>query len=165
MKRTVILVRHGKACDHDIFEKDIDRVLTKRGVNDGYKVSRKILKSGIKPDTILTSPAARASHSACIFARAMKTGMEIIKVEDDFYPGSGSKMLNAIESLDNEVRTVALFAHNPGISDIAGQLTRGAIGFLPTTGTAVVQFELEKWKDIHSAEPVDHTLIIPRELK
>jgi len=165
MKRTIILVRHGKACAHNIFEKDIDRVLIKRGVNDGYKVARKILKSGIKPDLILTSPAARASHSALIFARAMKTGTYIIRVLDGFYPGSGSKMLDAIASLDDEVRTVALFAHNPGISDIASHLTRGAVGFLPTTGTAVVNFDLEKWQDINSSEPLDHKLIIPRELK
>ncbi|MDT8401049.1 MAG: hypothetical protein RQ743_05075 [Bacteroidales bacterium] len=165
MKRTIILVRHGKACAHDIFEKDIDRVLIKRGVNDGYKVAKKILKTGTKPDMILTSPASRASHSAFIFARAMKTATDKIRVVEGFYPGSGSKMMDAIASLDDEVRTVALFAHNPGISDIAGQLTRGAVGFLPTTGTTVVHFDLEKWQDIHSSEPLDHSLIIPRELK
>ncbi len=165
MKRNVIIVRHGKACAHDIFERDIDRVLTKRGVNDAYKVSNRILKSGIKPDVIMTSPAARASHSACIFSRAMKTGTEIIRVIKDFYPGSASKMIDEIAALDDDVKTVALFAHNPGISDLASQMTKGIVGFLPTTGTAVVSFDLDKWQDIYSSELTDHSLIIPRELK
>ncbi|MEE4215307.1 MAG: histidine phosphatase family protein [Bacteroidales bacterium] len=165
MKRNVIIVRHGKACAHDIFERDIDRVLTKRGVNDAYKVSNRILKSGIKPDVIMTSPAARASHSACIFSRAMKTGTEIIRVIKDFYPGSASKMMDEIAALDDDVKTVALFAHNPGISDLASQMTKGIVGFLPTTGTAVVSFDLDKWQDIYSSELTDHSLIIPRELK
>ncbi|MGM0667970.1 MAG: SixA phosphatase family protein [Bacteroidota bacterium] len=165
MKRNVIIVRHGKACAHDIFERDIDRVLTKRGVNDAYKVSKKILKSGIKPDVILTSPAARASHSACIFSRAMKTGTEIIRVVKDFYPGSASKMIEEIAALDDDVRTVALFAHNPGISELASQMTKGVVGFLPTTGSAVVSFDMDKWQDIYSSELNDHSLIIPRELK
>jgi len=165
MKRTVIVVRHGKACAHDIFERDIDRVLTKRGVNDAYKVSKKILKSGIKPDVIMTSPAARASHSAFIFSRAMKTGTDNIRVIKDFYPGSSSKMMEEIAALGDDVRTVAVFAHNPGISELASQLTKGAVGFLPTTGTALVNFEMEKWGDIYLSELTDHTLIIPRELK
>lgn len=165
MKRTVIIVRHGKACAHDIFERDIDRVLTKRGVNDAYKVSKKILKSGIKPDVILTSPAARASHSAIIFSRAMKTGTEIIRVVKDFYPGSATKMTEEIAALDDDVRTVALFAHNPGISELASQMTKGVVGFLPTTGTAVVSFDMDKWQDIYSSDLTDHSLIIPRELK
>ncbi len=165
MKRTIIIVRHGKACAHDIFEKDIDRVLIKRGVKDGYKVSKKIIKSGVKPDMILTSPAARASHSAIIFTRAMKTGSDIIKVVENFYPGSASKMMENISSLNDEVKTVALFGHNPSISDLAGHLTRGIMNFLPTTGTAIVHFEIDKWQDIYSSEPVDYSFIFPRELK
>lgn len=164
MKRTVIIVRHGKACAHDIFEKDIDRVLIKRGVKDGYKVSRKVLKSGIKPDLILTSPAARASHSAFIFARAMKTGTGSIKVVENFYPGSALHIIDKLSDLPDDVKTVAVFAHNPGVTDLAGQLTRGGIGFLPTTGTAIVHYDLEKWKDLPAAEPLDYKYIIPREL-
>ncbi|MBS0011447.1 MAG: histidine phosphatase family protein [Bacteroidales bacterium] len=165
MKRTVILVRHGKACALDAFEKDIDRVLTERGVNDGYKVAKKILKAGIKPDIILTSPAARASHSALIFARAMKTGTEIVKVREDFYHGSGSKMLKEVAGLPDEIGTVALFAHNPGISDLAEHLTGGATSFLPTTGVAILNYDTEKWQDINTSEPEGYDFIIPRAIK
>jgi phosphohistidine phosphatase len=95
----------------------------------------------------------------------MKTGTEIIRVIKDFYPGSASKMIDEIAALDDDVKTVALFAHNPGISDLASQMTKGVVGFLPTTGTAVVSFDLDKWQDIYSSELTDHSLIIPRELK
>ena len=165
MKRTVILVRHGKACSLDTFEKDIDRVLIARGVNDGYKVAKKLLKSGIKPDIILTSPAARASHSALIFARAMNTGTDIVRVIENMYYGSGSKMLDEISALPEEVKTVALFGHNPAISDLAEHLTNGATSFLPTTGVAIINYKIEKWKDINTSEPAEYNFIIPREIK
>jgi len=165
MKRTVILVRHGKACSPDTFEKDIDRVLTERGVNDGYKVAKKILESGIKPDLILTSPATRASHSALIFARAMNTGTDIVRVTDNMYFGSGSKMLDEISALPDEVKIVALFGHNPAISDLAENLTAGATSFLPTTGVAVINYNIETWKNIRKSSPTDFDFVIPKMIR
>lgn len=113
MTRTIILVRHGKACSLDAFEKDIDRVLTQRGVNDGYKVAGKILESGYKIDLILSSPAARASHSALIFARSMNLNAEKVRIIDSLYHGSDSKILDILNDLPEEVETVAVFSHNP----------------------------------------------------
>lgn len=165
MKRTVILVRHGKACSLDAFEKDIDRVLIDRGVNDGYKVARKIFESGIQPDIILTSPAARACHSALIFARAMDTGTDVVRVIENMYYGSESKMLDEISDLPDEVKIVALFGHNPAISDLTEHLTNGAASFLPTTGVAIINYSIEKWKDIHSSVPADYDFISPKQLR
>ncbi len=165
MKRTVLLVRHGKACSHEAFEKDIDRVLTERGVNDGYKVAKKILEQGIKPDLILTSPATRASHSAMIFARAMNTGTGIIRVIENMYFGSGQKILDKIAALPDEVKIVALFGHNPAISDLSERLTDGATDFLPTTGAAIINYNIENWKDIHKSNPTDFDFVTPKMLR
>lgn len=165
MKRTIILVRHGKACSPDAFEKDIDRVLTKRGVNDGYKVARKIMKSGLIPEVLLTSPAARASHSALIFARVMKTGSHKVRLIDEMYHGAGEKMLEEISLLTDDIKTVALFAHNPGITDLAEKLTGGAVSFLPTTGVAIINYKTGSWTDIYKAGPTDFDFIIPKEIK
>jgi len=165
MKRIVILVRHGKACSLDVFEKDIDRVLIERGVKDGYKVAKKILESGFKPDIILTSPAARASHSALIFTRAMNIGTGIVRVIENMYYGSGSKMLDEISALRDEVKTVALFGHNPAISDLAEHLTSGATSFLPTSGVAIINYNIEKWKGIYTSDPTDYDFITPKKLR
>lgn len=165
MKRTVVLVRHGKACSLDAFDKDIDRVLIERGVNDGYLVAKKILESGIKPDVILTSPAARASHTALIFTRVMNTGTGIIKINENLYYGSASEMINEISELSEEVNTVAVFGHNPAISDLADLLTNGATNFLPTSGVAIINYEMGKWNRIKKSDPTDYYFVIPKELR
>ena len=53
--------------------------LTARGISDGYKIGERLIDEGIKPDLILTSPAARANHTALIIARVMKFKEEQIK--------------------------------------------------------------------------------------
>ena len=164
MLRTVILVRHGKAVSYDAFKKDIDRVLAERGVNDGYKVASKLIQNGDVPDLILSSPAARASHTALIFARAMNIGSREVKMMDKFYHCSASTMLDALYELPDDIMTVVIAAHNPGITDLAYELTRGATNFLPTTGPAVIKYNAASWSEISSANPDDYYFIIPREI-
>lgn len=164
MKKTLLLVRHGKACSLDAFERDIDRVLIKRGVSDGYKVAGKLIQEGIVPELILSSPAARASHSAMIFTRAMHISSEIIKVLDILYHGSVHEMIEEIINVPDEINTVAIFSHNPGITDLAANLSSGATSFLPTTGTAIIDFDIISWKDILKSDPLKSRFIIPREL-
>ena len=164
MKRKIVLIRHGKAAPIDAFKKDIDRVLTEKGVYDGYKVGYKLVEDGIKPDLILTSPAARASHTALILARAMRVGTKILRVEDNLYHCTTDSIMKELNALPDKIGTVFLVAHNPGITDMAYHLSKGATTFLPTTGTAVLEFNSKSWKDIRSDEPEKYTFIKPKDL-
>lgn len=148
----------------DAFKKDIDRVLMERGVNDGYKVGYKLVEEGILPDIILTSPAARASHTALILARAMRIGTQILKVVDNIYHCTADSILAEVSALPDDVETVFVVAHNPGITDLAYHLTRGGTTFLPTTGTAIIEFDTVSWKDIPAIDPDKYMFIKPREL-
>ena len=164
MEREITLVRHGKAAGLESFRKDIDRVLTQRGVNDGYRVAEKLTEAGVNPDLIITSPAARASHTALILARAMKVEMDKFVVLNKFYHCSVDVFLEEIYALPDHVKSVMIVAHNPGITDMAYEFTKGATSFLPTTGVSVVRFNIDKWSDISSARPVNHLIIKPKEL-
>jgi len=164
MTKTIILVRHGKAVSPDSFTRDIDRVLAQRGINDGYKIGERIKSEGIKPDIILTSPAARASHSALILSRALNTGTDIVKVVKNFYHCSDDTFLDEVYSLDNSIDTVLISAHNPGITDLAYLMTGGDTNFLPTTGTAIVKYEISTWEELHSAKAKSFLILKPREL-
>ena len=164
MKRKIVLIRHGKSAPMDAFKKDIDRVLQERGVNDGYKIGYKLVEDGVKPEAILTSPAARASHTALILARAMRIGTDIVRVADGLYHCTTDSILEEISSLPDSIGTVFVVAHNPGITDLAYHLSRGATTFLPTTGTAIIEYNGVPWKDISNQEPEKYTFIKPREL-
>jgi phosphohistidine phosphatase len=164
MKKEIILVRHGKAADHSTYKRDIDRVLTERGVSDGYKVAEKLINEGIKPDLIITSPAARASHTALIFLRAMKCETENLVIDNSLYHCSADTFFDVIAAQSEDVRSIMLVAHNPGVTDVAYELTRGATSFLPTTGVAVMKFDSIKWQEIHSSKADKYLIIKPKEL-
>lgn len=163
-KKEIILIRHGKACSLDAFHKDIDRVLMERGVNDGYRVAEILIEKGVKPDIILTSPAARANHTALIFSRALNTGTEIVKIKKEFFHCSDETFLNDIYSLPDNINSVMIVAHNPGITDLAYELTKGGTSFLPTSGVAVIQFDTDTWPEISRKKPDNYYFIKPKEI-
>ncbi len=165
MERNLILVRHGKACQLDAFEKDIDRTLTNRGVNDGYLVAGDLINKGYKPGLILSSPATRALHTALIFERLMGTGTEKISIIENLYHGMGSNIMKEVINQPDEISSIAVFSHNPGITDLAEHLTKGATSFLPTTGVAIIKYHTDSWSDISSSDPDDYFFIKPKELK
>lgn len=163
MLKELIIVRHGKAVTPDSFARDIDRVLAPRGINDGYKIGDSLKSEGIKPDLVLTSPAARASHTAFILARVLDVATDNIRIVKNFYHCNIPVFLNEIYALDNKYNSVLLSAHNPGITDLAHELTGGETNFLPTTGVAVVRFAIEKWTSISDAKPEFTLILKPKE--
>lgn len=164
MNKILILVRHGKACSLDAFRKDIDRVLIERGVNDGYRMATRLSQKNIEPDIILSSPATRAVHTALILTRGLYTGSYILNVFDDLYHCSQDTILNHLYSLPDDKQCVLVVGHNPGITDLAYDLTSGATSFLPTTGLAVIEYNTDSWSGIARKNPADYYFMKPKDI-
>ena len=81
MKR-VVIVRHGKAVPYG-YEDDFNRDLQERGKNDADLVSSELMKRGVQPDLIISSPAKRALKTARIFADNLNYNRADIKEEQD----------------------------------------------------------------------------------
>jgi phosphohistidine phosphatase len=67
MKR-VIIVRHAKTIHHG-YDQDYDRTLTDRGVDNADRISIEMVKVGINPDLIISSPAVRTTQTTKIYAK------------------------------------------------------------------------------------------------
>ena len=59
---------------------------------------------------------------------------------------------SAIAAIKNDNETVALFSHNPGITEYASTLTNVRIDDMPTCAIFAVQANTEKWSDFEDAE-------------
>lgn len=164
MSKELIIVRHGKAVTPDPLMRDIDRVLAQRGINDGYAIGERLKKEGVSPDLILTSPAARANHTAFILARVLKVGTRKINILQKFYHCDKDVFLEKLYSLDDSINSVLISAHNPGITDLAYDLTQAKVNFLPTTGVALIRYNISSWSEVSNAVPESSLILKPREL-
>lgn len=147
--KELLLIRHAKSSWDDFSLPDFERPLNERGKRDAPDMAERLRKQKIKIDLLISSTAKRARKTAEAFAKEFD--IEPILV-DELYHASDQAFINAIVKIPNEIKTAAIFSHNPGITDFANSLTTTRTDNIPTTGIFAVKIETEKWKDFLLAE-------------
>lgn len=150
--KTLIVVRHAKSSWANIGERDFDRNLNDRGKEDAPVMAEKLLHTKIKIDAFVSSPAKRTRKTAKAFIEAYgKTKKDII-LSDDLYNASSSIFYETVNALNDEYDAVAVFGHNPGITDFVNTLCNTHIDEMPTCSMFAVQIPINSWKNFKETE-------------
>lgn len=147
MTKNLFLIRHAHA-ESNTKIRDFDRKLTPQGLLDATEMSKHMLHRAIIPELILSSPATRAMNTAKLFAENLSISFHKIQPENTIYEASMDTLLSLVNHLDNQYSTVALFGHNPGISDLLNYLNDDSFRVIPTAGIVQLTFEIENWNMI-----------------
>lgn len=150
--KQLILVRHAKSDWNDPSLSDFDRPLNERGKTDAPVMAHRLLDNKVKIDAFISSPAKRASKTANIFAKAYDFDRGDIIFHDELYGATENVFWDVIANTDKEFDRIAVFSHNPGITDFANLLTTTRIDNIPTCGVFAVKADCAKWKDFKEAE-------------
>ena len=150
--KTLLLVRHAKSSWDQPGLSDFDRPLNERGKKDAPLMAKRVKEKSIDLDLLVSSPAKRARQSARYFAEEFGFKKEEIRLVEDLYGATRREFLQAIEELQDKFKTVALFSHNPGITDFASSLTNVRVDDMPTCAVFAVQANAETWKEFMEAE-------------
>ncbi len=163
--KELFLIRHAKSDWDKMDIKDIDRPLKGRGVRDAWMMGNYLgHHSDHKPSLILASPACRAFHTAVLYCRSMELSCEIIRVREKLYLSSYNGILTHIRQAPAEVDTLALVAHNPGITDLANFFLEESIHNIPTSGFVYMAFDAGSWEEVNADRLVKHAFHYPKEL-
>jgi len=151
--KTIYLVRHAKSSWGDVTVTDFERKLSERGKTDAPEMAKRLLKKKVKIDAYFSSPAKSAKKTCTLFAKEFEADKKDIHYIDELYLASPSTFANVIHMLDDEYSRVAIFAHNPGITDYANTLCEGVnIDNMPTCSVFGVSADINSWEDFAAAE-------------
>lgn len=146
--KTLYLVRHAKSSWKDTKLRDFERPLNKRGLNDAPLMGKVLRKMNIKPELIISSPAKRTLDTAEYFCEKLDFPFEDVIFDDDFYNCSINNLLKEIQNQNDEINSVMIFAHNPGLTDLHNFLCEEYIDNIPTAGISILNFDSENWEDL-----------------
>ena len=150
--KKLILVRHAKSSWAIPGQSDFDRPLNERGKKDAPEMARRLIDDHITIDAFISSPAKRARKTCKAFAEIYQRQKEEIIFIESLYHAPLSVFYEAIKTFDNKYDSVAVFAHNPGITEFANSLCANAhIDNMPTCSIFSVQAEIENWADFEKA--------------
>lgn len=152
-----MLVRHAKS-GWDIPDlTDFERPLNLRGEETAPEMAIRLVKKELVPQYMVSSPAERAKATANIFAETFNAAEP--EYNRAIYEASYTTLLSVVNSLPDAYDFIALFGHNPGISELVYYLT-GQMYDMPTCAVIVISFDADQWqllsKDTSTIEYYDY---------
>jgi phosphohistidine phosphatase len=145
--KKLILIRHGKSGWDNPWLSDHDRPLAERGMRDVPQMALQLQHRGIVPDLILSSTALRAADTARLTAAVFGYADADIVLEKSLYHASPEQLLTVIHRQPEEVLTLVLVGHNPGLTELIQELGC-RLDNLPTAGQFTFTLLSEQWKDL-----------------
>ncbi len=161
--KTILIVRHAKSSAADLGQADFDRSLNKRGKEDSAEMAKRISKVIDKIDAFISSPAKRARKTAEKFLLEYGVDKNEILFANALYEAGVNDFYEVMESLDNSHKTIAIFSHNPGITDFANSQNCLNIFNMPTGSVFAVQVETDKWSEIRIADRKSLFFYLPKD--
>lgn len=161
MKR-LIVIRHGKST-WELNVRDHDRVLLQRGIDDAHLIGDHLKNTGILPDLVWSSSAARALQTATLITEKWDYSLELLKIKRALYTFDASELQSIVSSCDDSIETLTIVSHNHGITDFVNFTGSTRFDNVPTTGAVVIEFDVDKWSEIATGTTVFK--LFPKDLK
>lgn len=148
--KTLLVLRHAKT-QSDAPAGDHARELTERGQRNAADMGAYIRNLIGTPDAMITSDATRARNTAEIVAMSVDFAAPLT-VEPRIYAAGLDTLLAVVRRIPDEVRSAIIVGHNPGFEELAEALARNHDSGirLPTSGLAILEFDVERWDAVRA---------------
>lgn len=147
MAHQLHIVRHAKASAQDYFPGDFYRTLEKPGYAEAGAIAAEFSGIETKPTLLISSPAIRAFTTCLIFAEKLSYPLNKVVLNNSIYEATHQKLLRVIHELDDSSSNVAMFGHNPGLTDLVNFLCGPVLHNLPTAGVVTIDLDITSWKE------------------
>lgn len=114
------------------------------------------------PELVLSSPAVRARETVERLSKAARLSVEI-RFDQRIYEAGGLRLLEVVSQIENELKTVLLVGHNPGMEELLMLLT-GDGSALPTGALVRLEIKSSKWAGAADKRARLAWIVKPRDL-
>ena len=169
--RRLVVLRHAKSAwpqgvpDHE-------RPLAARGRRDAPAAGRTLAEAGLLPDLALCSTAVRARQTWEL-ARAEWAAPPPVRHDPRLYAAEVPDLLGVVRETPDEVGTLLLVGHNPGLEELVLELAGDARGDaldelrtkFPTSAIAVLAWQGPAWRSLTPGAALLEWTAVPRGTK
>ena len=165
--RALYLLRHAKSSWDDPALPDRERPLSRRGRRDAQRIAGHLHGLGLRPALVLCSSAARTQETLELIRPALAEAP--VRVEDQLYGATSEALLERLRAIPEEIGSVLLIGHNPGLQELALALaSRGTRreqleANFPTGALATLV--LSSWRVLGPGDAEVVAYVVPRQLR
>ncbi len=163
--KTIYLARHAKASMKDPDSNDIHRPLLEKGKKRTKHIIDFLHEKKIKVDYMVCSHALRAKETATIYARALDFPPCDIRIDRLIYQADADALINQVFDLPDNIDSIMIVGHNPGITNLTNQLISNSIDPLPASGIVSISFDCDRWEKVFKSSHTLNFIVYPSILK
>lgn len=149
--KSLLIIRHAKSSWDTTTGKDFDRPLNDRGKRDAPEMANRLIERKITIDAFVSSTAKRAKKTAQLFAQQFQRSKEEIILLPELYEVTVAGLYKVATGLPDKCNSVAIFSHNPGVTEFVNTLTGTRIDDMPTCGIFAINIHSDTWKNFETA--------------
>lgn len=167
-QRRLYVLRHAKSSWADPSLGDSDRPLAPRGQRATNALAEHLKGAGLTPGLVLCSSARRAVETLERVWSGLPPDVPV-SIEAGLYAASGTELLRRLQQVPDDVASVLVVGHNPGLEDLVRGLAGAAPRQLrmgtkfPTGALATVGFT-GTWRDLSWGGATLEDVVLPRQL-
>jgi phosphohistidine phosphatase len=149
--KSLLLVRHAKSSWESNVLSDFERPLNERGKKEALEMAKRLTKDKISIDHFVSSPAKRAKKTAKFFIKEYGRDESEILFIPELYHAAVKTFIKIVAGLSDQYTAVAIFSHNPGITEFVNTLTPVQIDNMPTCAVFAVKANINSWNEFAEA--------------
>ncbi|SHN14995.1 phosphohistidine phosphatase [Cyclobacterium lianum] len=145
--KKLLICRHAKSSWDQPWLSDRERPLAQRGLRDAPVMAKRLKTNHIFPNKIVSSNAKRALQTAEIYQDEFSKEDVWFEKTPELYHASVREILQLLRKQDNRVKSLFIFGHNPGFTDLINYLGE-PLDSLPTAAVFGFTFTTDQWTAI-----------------
>jgi len=150
--KQLFIIRHAKS-DQSFWGNDFERPLNDRGRLDAPLMAKRLKERYSGIDAWISSPAKRAKKTAELFVETFNQETSDILFISALYHAPAEVFYDVIVGLPDNLNSIAVFSHNPGITYFVNSLTADIrIDNMPTCGIFAISAEIDHWREFANAK-------------
>jgi phosphohistidine phosphatase len=170
--KTLFLLRHAKSSWDEGTIEDFDRPLARRGRAAAKALGVLLTEKSWQPAQILCSSAKRTRETLERIERHLSATVPT-RFEKGLYMAEAPALLRRLRRLNDQIASVMVIGHNPGLENLAHLLAGGGPDDLrrlmtekfPTGALAVVTAGIDHWTELKPGCGSLEAFVRPRDLK
>ena len=141
----LLINRHAESPWSNFNVSDHDRELSDKGFKEASDMGKRLFKKNISFDLMLSSSATRALTTCQLIALEVKYPIEKIEVDSAIYGADVEGLKSTVQNISDDVKSLAVFGHNPTFHAISNELYEKNIPRFPTCSMLYMSFNTDEW--------------------
>ncbi|WP_330303000.1 MULTISPECIES: histidine phosphatase family protein [unclassified Streptomyces] len=166
--RRLVILRHAKSA-WPTGVPDHERPLAPRGRRDAPAAGRALAEADCLPDLALCSTAVRARQTWELAAEQWGTPPPV-RLDERLYGADVPELLEAVREVPDQVRTLLLIGHNPGLEELVLELAGDGLDDaldevrtkFPTSAVAILAWHGSSWQELAPGTALLTDMTVPR---